>query len=207
MGKIIVANDQGVQRTIAEQAWSLMRSHKEQGNTRKGWTYVGPYTGKNGGPTAAPAQGPKVTFVPKEVEEAANAAFLAEKQREAEMISGEPQAVPESKSAKSAKSASPDPLPDTALKTKASASPAKSAEEPSKPSAPPYAGPKDDLAAMEGVGKKAAEVLASIGIHTYVQLATSAPGAINKALKEANLGPKVAQVPAWKQAAAKLAKA
>lgn len=66
---------------------------------------------------------------------------------------------------------------------------------------------RDDLASLPQMGAKAAEALAAVGITTFKALAEASTATVNKAMEDANLSPKKAQVPGWKQAAAKLAKA
>ena len=102
-GFILAINSKGEQRTFSERTWHLMRSMKEQGKTRKGWTEVKTLTegeardferglGKKSMTPARPVTGlpatPKATFVPKEIEEHAKkkaeeaAAGLARRSRQ-----------------------------------------------------------------------------------------------------------------------------
>lgn len=190
--KITIENVRtGARKTVSEMTWKLMSNPSNQGDVRKGYRLV------NGAAAPAPAarKTPATTFVPPEIEEAARKKAEADKKREAEMISG----------TKATEEAAPAPAP---------------AAEPEQPTATEEGqtaiaeGPTannsggtgtDALKAIPGITAKVIEVLGSIGITTPEQLAKANTADINKALSEANLAAKAAQVPGWKTKAAQLA--
>ena len=74
-------------------------------------------------------------------------------------------------------------------------------------SAPVNTEKADDIASIPNMGKVAAEALAKAGISTFEQLANADAGVIMKALEDAKLGAKKAQVPNWRSKAKELAAA
>lgn len=188
MRRVQVINEKGAQRTISEKSWELLKSAGQPANVRKGWQFV---RFVDGGPApqgaikpsgnGAVAPFPMATFVPDEIKEVANI------KKESAMISGEPEVAVD-----------PDPAPVADPKP-VEPEVAAPAAEPAVPSTDEPVG--DDIAGIAGVGAKAAEALAGAGIRTFKQLAEAPIGDINKALEVANLAPKKAQVPNWKQAA------
>ena len=110
---VLAINTKGEQRTFSDRTWHLMRSMKEQGNTRKGWTMIKEISegeardferslGKKSNTPAPPVTGlpatPKATFVPKEIEEHAKkvaaeaAAGAGEKVKPQEVMEKQPPA-------------------------------------------------------------------------------------------------------------------
>jgi predicted flap endonuclease-1-like 5' DNA nuclease len=174
----------GAQKTVSERTWQLMANASEQGDVRKGYRLLAP--GAVTGKRSAPALAKTPSFIPPEVEEAAKKKALAEVQTEASMISG----------AKVAQAEAPAPEPTPVADEPAATAPA-----------PEVSAPASELTAIEGITKKVAEVLAEAGIKTVAQLAKATAPTINAALDAANLGPKKAQVPSWKQKATTLNKA
>jgi len=199
MQNVIIRNKGGLEKTITQRAWDLMASKLEPGDTRKGWTKVGASAAK--AIKGAAPMGPRASYLPAEIrEEQAEVAAEAEKVALAGMIAG---AKAEAPAPAPAPQAEPQKGPEEAAKA-----PAAPAAEPEKPAATEEqaTAKKDAIAAMPGVGEKAAEALAAAGITTYAELAKAEPTAIMKALDAVGLGAKKAQVPQWKQNAAKLAK-
>lgn len=195
--KVVVRDKNGVVRSISAIAWDLMRNAKEQGDTRKGFTFVRfAKEGESKAVSAPSAVAKAMTFIPDEIAHKANA------KAEGEMVSGtatqaaqDPETPPEDP-AKAETPAQSAAASQAALE-KAPAAPV--AEEPAL--AAVYDGPKDDLAAIDTIGKAAAEGLNSIGIYTYAQLAAANNGDIFKMLDRIKLTPKKAQVPGWKMKA------
>lgn len=203
MDHVKVRNVKGKERLFSLQVWNLMRTPKETGDTRKGWTVIERVNGA--APTPAPGAkaqpgGPQPTFQPEELKAKEEAAFKAEAERATGMISGEATApAPEPVAAEAAAPAAEAPKADPAE----TATPAPENE--AAPAAPPAK--KDNLAQIQGTGEKVVAILNGIGIHTFAQLAGASIGAVNKALDEGGMGPKKAMVPTWKMKAAELAKA
>lgn len=188
MRKVVVRNERGAQKELSEATWNLMKSSKEQGNTRKGWTLVGE-KGEVKAPAAARSAGAQAkkehpfVVVPPEIAEAAK---KAEDEKLGGMIAGtKPQeATPASAPAAAQEDAGAE------------------GEAPAPTAAPPAAQtneqPKaDNLAALPQLGPKAQEALNAAGIYTYAQLAATPANKLNAVLEGAGMGPKKAQVPGW----------
>jgi predicted flap endonuclease-1-like 5' DNA nuclease len=198
--KVVVRDKKGVEKSISATAWDLMRSAKEQGDTRKGLTFVRfAKEGESKAVSAPSAVAKAMTFIPDEIAHKANA------KAEGEMVSGtatqaaqEPETPPAAPEAP-AKSETPAQSAAAAQAAPEKAPAAPVAEEPALAAA--YDGPKDDLAAIDTIGKAAAEGLNSIGIYTYAQLAAANNGHIFNMLDRIKLTPKKAQVPGWKMKA------
>ena len=178
--KITIENVRtGARKQVSELTWQLMSNPSNQGDVRKGYRLLEGIAGAQ----APVKRNPAPTFVPPEIEEAARKKADADRMREAEMISGVKSEELESTTAAT--------VVDSKEQAKDEAS-----EGPSANSA--------ELKALPGVTAKVLEVLAGIGITTAMQLAKANTADINKALAEANLGAKAAQVPGWKTKAAQL---
>lgn len=178
--KITIENVRtGARKTVSEMTWKLMSNPSNQGDVRKGYRLV------NGAAAPAPAarKTPATTFVPPEIEEAARKKAEADKKRDSEMISG----TKATEDAAPATAPAAEPEQATAEGTTANNSGRTST---------------DALKAIPGITAKVIEVLGSIGITTPEQLAKANAADINKALSEANLAAKAAQVPGWKTKAA-----
>jgi predicted flap endonuclease-1-like 5' DNA nuclease len=198
MRKVIVRNEKGAQKPLAETVWKLMASSKEQGDTRKGWTLVG-YEGEAKAPTklaasaGAKAAQPFVVVPPELLEHE----HKKETATISGMISGE---LPEG--------AAPEAPVEKEAAVVAEA-PAKPAQAPEKPAPAPVKAEAtakgDNLASIPNLGPKAAEALAAAGITTFAALAKAPANEVNKALDAAGMGAKRAQVPSWKTKAADLA--
>ena len=211
-GFILAINSKGEQRTFSERTWHLMRSMKEQGKTRKGWTEVKTLTegeardferglGKKSMTPARPATGlpatPKATFIPKEIEEHAKkvadeaAAGAGEKVKPEEVLEKEPEAPPAQE-----QEATPP------AQQEPSTPPAAEAQEGA------AAAVADDLSKLPNMGSKSVEALNASGITTFKALVDAGPAKIEEILKAAGLGAKTPVVPKWMIAAAeKVAKA
>lgn len=210
MNKFVLAiNSKGQQRTFSERTWHLMRSMKEQGTTRKGWTFLKELTegeardferslGKKSMEPARPATGipatPKATFIPKEIEEHAKkkaeeaAAGSGEKVTTAEALQQEGLPV------QAAEPAKPAPTPAQA------STPAK--EEPSKPAqgaeaAAGAAAEADDFTKLPNIGAKSIEALTAAGITTYAGLRDAGSEKVEGILTAAGLGAKTPVVKKW----------
>jgi len=189
MQNVIIRNKTGLEKTITQRAWDLMANKVEQGDTRKGWTKVAMATAKE--VKGASPMGPRVSFLPEEIrEEQAKVAAEAEKSALGGMIAG-------------AKAEAPAAAQTPEAPVKAAPVPAAPVAEPEKKA---FIQEQLVIASISGVGIKAAEALAAAGITTLEDLATAEPTAIMKVLDGAGLAAKKAQVPNWKQAAAKLIK-
>jgi predicted flap endonuclease-1-like 5' DNA nuclease len=191
MQNVIIRNKAGLEKTITQRAWDLMASKLEPDDTRKGWTRVGKAEAKP--IKGASPMGPRASYLPEEIrEEQARNLAEAEKKALTGMIAG---AQPE---APAAEAAAPE-----AQQQAAEQAPAAPAAEPEKTPQPPAEPKQDDIAAIPGIGPKAAEALAGIGIVSFAALASAESTAIMKALDGVGLAAKKAQVPNWKQEAAK----
>ena len=188
MQNVIIRNKAGLEKTITQRAWDLMASKLEPGDTRKGWTRVGRAEAKP--IKGASPMGPRASYLPEEIrEEQARNLAEAEKKALTGMIAG---AQPEAPAAEAAAPEAP-----------AEQAPAAPVAEPEKTPQPPAEPKQDDIAAIPGIGPKAAEALAGIGIVSFAALASAESTAIMKALDGVGLAAKKAQVPNWKQEAAK----
>lgn len=194
MQNVIIRNKAGLEKTITQRAWDLMASKLEPGDTRKGWTRVGRAEAKP--IKGASPMGPRASYLPEEIrEEQARKLAEAEKKALTGMIAG---AQPEAPAAEAA--APVAPVEQAQAAEQAPAAPVAEAEKTPQPPAEPK---QDDIAAIPGIGPKAAEALAGIGIVSFAALASAEPTAIMKALDGVGLAAKKAQVPNWKQEAAK----
>ena len=209
---VLAINTKGEQRTFSERTWHLMRSMKETGKTRKGWTMIKEISegeardferglSKKSMTPARPATGlpatPKATFVPKEIEEHAKkvaaeaAAGAGEKVKPQEVMEKQPPAPP----------------------AQAQEAPPPAKQEPSNPPAAEAtaggaAAEADDLSKLPNMGNKSVEALNTAGITTFKALVDAGPAKIEEILKAAGLGAKTPVVPKWMIAAAeKVAKA
>lgn len=206
---VLAINSKGEQRTFSDRTWHLMRSMKEQGNTRKGWTFVKDMTageqrdferslGKKSVTPQAPATGlpkaPKTTFIPKEIEEHAKkkaeeaAAGAGEKVKPEEALATEqPQASEQEAPLASAEGGPAGEAPGADVAGEAQ---------------------PDDLLQLPNIGKKSADALNAAGITTFKGLVDAGPAKIEAILTGAGLGAKTPVVPKWMVAAAeKVAKA
>lgn len=202
MSKFVLAiNNKGEQRTFSDRTWHLMRSMKEQGNTRKGWTYIKDLTegeqraferglSKKAVTPQAPATGlpqaPKATFIPKEIEEHA-------KKKAEEAAAGAGEKVSPEEAAKA------DMLPlqgqEEAAKQPAGAAPGAGVQD-------------DDLSQLPNIGAKSVKALNDAGITTFAAVVDAGPAKIEGILAAAGLSAKTPVVPKWMAAAAeKVAKA
>jgi len=209
-GFILAINSKGEQRTFSERTWHLMRSMKEQGKTRKGWTEVKTLTegeardferglGKKSMTPARPATGlpatPKATFLPKEIQE--HAKKVAD---EAAAGAGE-KVTPEEVSEEIPPSATEQAPPPPAQEQPAN-QPAGEAQGQGAAAEP------DDLSTLPNIANKSVEALNTAGITTFKALVDAGPAKIEEILKAAGLGAKTPVVPKWMIAAAeKVAKA
>lgn len=193
--KITIENVRtGARKQVSEMTWQLMSNPSNQGDVRKGYRLV---HGIAGAP-APVKKNPAPTFVPPEIEEAARKQAEADRKREAEMISG----------VKASEEVAPATAPASATQETVEApAPTASAQGPSAKAEGPTgtASSSEELKGLPGVTAKVLEVLSGIGITTAAQLAKASTADINKALAEANLAAKAAQVPGWKTKAAQLA--
>lgn len=200
MDHVVCRNERGKERKFTMQVWNLMKTPGFEGDTRKGWTVIGRPGANGASPTKAGAApvSPQPTFTPKEIAEKQEAEAIAEVQREASLISGEPVVDAAAPVATEAPSA-PAPAPEA---------PVAAAEPPAPVEAATAAEvKKDNLGAINGTGEKVVGILNGAGIFTYAQLAAAKTTDINAALEAGGMGPKKAMVPAWKMKAAELAKA
>lgn len=203
---ILIVNAKGQQREVTERIWDLMKSAKERGNVRKGWTFVKSMTAgeakasaKAGAVKVAGPAGP--TFIPKEIEEAAKI-----KAAEASAIAGatvtkEDVLKDEGFSVQSEPAATPEPAQEAPPVPVAQAQPAQAPDVVAQ-GEPAHA--PDDMSKVPHTSVKSIEALRSIGITTYAQLADASVASIEKALEAAGLGAKKAVVPKWKEAANEL---
>ncbi len=221
MGQVIIENEKGVQKTVSAQSWRLMRSAgQKDDNVRKGYRLIGP-AGSKKDPKPSPTQptAPSVPFHPESVLLAAKAAMEENRVKESAMISAEPQkpvappAQPEqpvtgdepvvTETAPIAETVSELPVTEITIPVTESTIPETISEVPVTISEHVKS---DPLETIEGVGVKAAEILRSIGINTYAQLAAAQTSDINIALDKGGFGPKKAMVPKWKMKAKDLSK-
>jgi predicted flap endonuclease-1-like 5' DNA nuclease len=203
---ILIVNAKGQQKEVTERIWDLMKSSKEQGNKRKGYTFLKSMTAgeakasaKAGAVKVAGPAGP--TFIPKEIEEAAKM-----KAQEASAIAGatvttEDVLKDEGFTVPSKPEAAPEPAQEAPPAPVAKAQPAQAApvaaqDEPAQAA--------DDMTKVPHTSVKSIEALRSIGITTYAKLADASIAEIEKALDAAGLGAKKAVVPKWKEAANEL---
>lgn len=201
---VVVTNGK-TERTIAAEAWALLKSSKEKGSTRKGWTFLRYEDPKVKTSAKAAGSAPAApSYLPPEIAAAATVAAA-----EATMLAGET-VTPEQVMAAQGLT-QPDAPPAGASAPEQAASeplaPAKAAEAPAAPAADAKAegqGKADDLASIKNMGPKTVQVLNAIGIHTYAQLRDADEGALTTALETNGLGVKKALIPHWKKEAANL---
>lgn len=213
MGQVIIENEKGVQKTVSQQSWRLMRSAgQKDDNVRKGYRLVGP-AGSKKDPKPSPTQptAPSVPFHPESVLLAAKAAAEENRVKESAMISAEPQKQPVASPAQPEQPVTGDAPVVTETAPVAETVSAAPVEVPAPVATPaPTAAEapvkSDPLETLEGMGVKAAEILRSIGINTYAQLAAAQTSEINIALDKGGFGPKKAMVPKWKMKAKDLSK-
>lgn len=196
---VLAINSKGEQRTFSDRTWHLMRSMKEQGNTRKGWTYIKDMTAgeqraferglsKKAVTPQAPATGlpqaPKATFIPKEIEEHA-------KKRAEEAAAGSGEKVSPEEAARVDAPPAPVEVPPAQEQAKQPAA------------AVAVAGGKaDDLSTLPNIGKKSVEALNAAGITTFAALAEAGTEKVEAILTAAGLGAKVPVAQKWIPAAA-----
>lgn len=216
MPHLIIEDEKGNQKTVSEQAWKLMRSALGKDDVRKGFRLVGPVSEK-GSTAARPTLAPnRPAFVPDMILERAKAVAEENRVLESELISAEPRPAspvpPSAPVAEVAPVASPvaevpAPVLEGVKQVMQEAASEVFGNEPTTATETEVPDPKaDPLHAIETLGVKVAEILASIGITTYAQLANADIGAINTALDAGKMGPKKALVPSWKMKAKALAK-
>ena len=207
---VLAINSKGEQRTFSDRTWHLMRSMKEQGKTRKGWTEVKTLTegeardferglSKKSMTPARPATGlpatPKATFLPKEIQEHAKkvadeaAAGAGEKVKPEEVIEKVQPAATEQAPPPPAQEQPANPPAGEAQGQAAAAEP-------------------DDLSTLPNIANKSVKALNDAGITTFRDLLDAGPAKIEDILNKAGLAAKTPVVPKWMVAAAeKVAKA
>lgn len=211
--RTVVITNGKTEKEISGSAWNLLRSSKEKGNTRKGWTFVRfsePKSRKVATPATAVTLGVS-TYIPPEVAAAATVAAA-----EATMLAGQTVTVDEVLASQG--QLTPDPngaAPSGPATSDVPAAPvgAAQAAAPAQADAPPagekaaealaetYTGPKDDLQKVKNVGPKTEQVLNSIGIYTYAHLRDADDAAVATVLDANGLGVKKALIPHWKKGA------
>lgn len=210
MDHVVCRNERGKERKFTMQVWNLMKTPGFDGDTRKGWTVIGRPSANGASPTKAGAAlvSPQPTFTPKEIAEKQEAEAIAEVQREAALISGEPVVDAAAPVATEATAPAPE-APAAAAEPPApvESAPATEPVVEVQAEAPAAEVKKDNLGAINGTGDKVVGILNGAGIYTYAQLAAAKTTDINAALEAGGMGPKKAMVPAWKMKAAELAKA
>lgn len=212
--RTVVVTNGKTEREIAGSAWNILKSSKERGNTRKGWTFVRyaePKAKKVAGVAPAAAMPGASTYIPPEVAAAATVAAA-----EATMLAGQTVTVEEVLAAQEqapqepnqaatiapeAPAAPPAPVvvPPAPKAPAAVASPAAAKAETQGAPAAPYDGPKDDLQKVKNVGPKTEQVINSIGVFTYAQLRDVDAKALEAALAANGLEVKKALIPHWKK--------
>ena len=207
---VLAINSKGEQRTFSDRTWHLMRSMKEQGKTRKGWTEVKTLTegeardferglSKKSMTPARPATGlpatPKATFLPKEIQEHAKkvadeaAAGAGEKVKPEEVIEKVQPAATEQAPPPPAQEQPANPPAGEAQGQGAAAEP-------------------DDLSTLPNIANKSVKALNDAGITTFRALLDAGPAKIEDILNKAGLAAKTPVIPRWMAAAAeKVAKA
>lgn len=207
---VLAINSKGEQRTFSDRTWHLMRSMKEQGKTRKGWTEVKTLTegeardferglSKKSMTPARPATGlpatPKATFLPKEIQE--HAKKVAD---EAAAGAGEkvtPEEVIEKVQPAATEQAPPPPAQEQPANPPAGEAQGQAA-----------AAEPDDLSTLPNIANKSVQALNDAGITTFRDLLDAGPAKIEAILTKAGLAAKTPVVPKWMVAAAeKVAKA
>lgn len=204
MSKWILASDnKGTQRTFSERTWHLMRSMKEQGDKRKGWTKLKELTEgeardferalSKGGQTKAPvATGlpkPAATFIPKEIEEHAK-----KKAEEAAAGAGEkvkPEEVSENPPPAASEEAAPPPAQEEPANQPAGEAQGQAA-----------AAEPDDLSTLPNIANKSVQALNDAGITTFRALLDAGREKVEDILTKAGLAAKTPVVPKWMAAAA-----
>lgn len=180
---IIRNNRSGLEKKVSADSFRLMPK-----SVLKAWTKVG--TAKEEKGKTAPMKPTVSTFIPDEiVEKRLGEDEAARVKADTALITGVAEQPAEQEAAPAEAQVQQDAPP---------------AEQ---SSAPVNAEKADDIASIPNMGKVAAEALANAGITTFSQLATSDAGVIMKALDDAKLSPKKAQVPNWRSKAKELAAA
>lgn len=185
------------ERELSGSAWNLLRSAKEKGSTRKGWTFVRfidapKKKSAKASATAAPGALGTSTYIPPEVAAAATQAAV-----EATMLAGE-MVTPEEVLAANSKDEAPAPIKEVVEpESQAQAAAAAKAEAPQASVHQDVL--KDDLKKVKNVGPKTEQVINSIGVYTYAQLRDVDSKALEEALEANGLGVKKALVPHWKK--------
>lgn len=183
---IIRNNRSGLEKKVSIDSFRLMPK-----SVLKAWTKVG--TAKEEKGTTAPMQPTVSTFIPDEiVEKRLGEDEAARVRADTALITGVAEQPAEQEAA---------PVPQAEAQVQQDAPPAEQS------SAPVNTEKADDLASIPNMGKVAAEALAKAGITTFEQLANADAGVIMKALDDAKLSPKKAQVPNWRSKAKELAAA
>lgn len=192
----------GRPREVTPYAWDLMRTKDEHGEVRKGYKLVGPAPEKGLAKPAPVIKSTQPTFIPDEIQEAERARVKREADEAATMISGSAPAKEEAPAPEPVKEAPSAPEPVTLVQDSVPAAAPAPAPTPAS-----VARTTDDLTKINGITAKVVEVLAAVGVRTFADLAAKAPNEINQALVKAQLAPKSAMVPNWKNKAGEFAKA
>lgn len=188
---IIRNNRSGLEKKVSADSFRLMPK-----SVLKAWTKVG--TAKEEKGTTAPMKPTASTYIPDEiVEKRMREDEAARVKADTALITG----VAE-QPAEQAQEAAP-----VQEEAQAEAQAQQDAPPAEQRSAPVNTEKADDLAAIPNMGKAAAEALAKAGIITFEQLANADNAVLMKALDDAKLTPKKAQVPNWRSKAKELAAA
>lgn len=175
---LIIRHNRGRETRISQRSWDLMpKSQKAD------YQVVGKITDIKGAAAMVPSaakQPERTGFIPPEIVEAER--LKEEEKKAVEAITGE------------------------AVKEEVQEAPAPAIEAGNEAPEVKEAPEADDLATIGGITKATVEVLKSIGITTFAQLAKADAGKVGAALEAANLSAKKAQVPNWKAKAETLAK-
>ena len=203
--RTVVVTNGKTEREIAGSAWNILKSSKERGNTRKGWTFVrfaDPKAKKVAGVAPKAGAPDASTYIPPEVAAAATVAAA-----EATMLAGQEVTVDEVLASQG--HLTPDPngtapaAPDTPAPPPAPVvvppAPKAEAQAAAVKADAAYDGPKDDLQKVKNVGPKTEQVINSMGVYTYAQLRDVDEKALEAALEANGLGVKKALIPHWKK--------
>lgn len=182
---IIRNNRSGLEKKVSAESFRLMPK-----SVLKAWTKVG--TAKEEKGKTAPMKPTASTYIPDEiVEKRMGEDEAARVKADTALITG----------------VAEQPAEQAQEEAKAEAPAQQDAPPAEQSSAPVSTGKADDLASIPNMGKVAAEALTKAGITTFEQLANADAGVIMKALDDAKLTPKKAQVPNWRSKAKELAAA
>lgn len=199
---VVVTNGK-TERVLSGSAWDLLKSSKEPGNTRKGWSFVR-FDEPGKGAARAKAINSSDTYIPPEVASAATATAEQVAAAEASMTAGEKvtsEQVSASTGSKGAEqTSSADPAQEAQVEQ-----PAQEAQQEAAGAAGEQ--PNDDLSKIKNVGPKTVDVLIAAGIRTYAQLRDANEAELAAALDANGLGVKKALITHWKKDAAALANA